>query len=125
MTKVNQKKIEEVIKLKDLMEKYKSVSVVDLTSLPSSNLQTIRNKLRNKIEIKVIKKSLITRAIDELKDKDLSLLKPYLENSIPALLFSDEDPFRLFKLIKDNKTNATAKPEQFKPVQRRLPQDQL
>ncbi|MEK6841281.1 MAG: 50S ribosomal protein L10, partial [Nanoarchaeota archaeon] len=116
MTHVNPKKIQEVMQLKELMGKYKVISVADLTSLPSSNLQSIRNKLREKIEIKVTKKRLIIRAIDELKEKDLTLLKPYLEKSIPALIFSNEDPFRLFKLIKENRTNAPAKPGQLAPI---------
>src|SRR3989338_5309842 len=116
MTHVSKKKIEELIKIKELIKKYKVISIVDLTTLPSSNLQAIRNKLRDKIEFRVTKKSLIIRAIDEVKEKDLSKLKPYLENSIPALLFSNEDPFRLFRLIKDNKTNAPAKPGQLAPA---------
>ena len=47
MTHVNKKKIDEVIKIKELMKKYKVISIVDLTTLPSSNLQSIRNKLRD------------------------------------------------------------------------------
>ncbi|MEK6862869.1 MAG: 50S ribosomal protein L10 [Nanoarchaeota archaeon] len=116
MTHVNPKKIQEVMQLKELMKKYRVISVADLTSLPSSNLQSIRNKLREKIEIKVTKKRLIIRAIDELKEKDLTLLKPYLEKSIPALIFSNEEPFKLFKLIKENRTNAPAKPGQLAPI---------
>jgi large subunit ribosomal protein L10 len=116
MTNINNKKIQEVIQLKELMKKYKAISIVDLTNLPSSNLQAIRNKLRDKIEIRVTKKSLISRAIEELKEKDLSSLKQYLENSIPALIFSDEDPFKLLRLIKENKTNAAAKPGQLAPM---------
>ncbi len=116
MTHVNPKKIQEVMQLKELMKKYRVISVADLTSLPSSNLQSIRNKLREKIEIKVTKKRLIIRAIDELKEKDLTLLKPYLEKSIPVLIFSNEEPFKLFKLIKENRTNAPAKPGQLAPI---------
>jgi large subunit ribosomal protein L10 len=116
MAHVNPKKIQEVIQLKDLMKKYRVISVADLANLPSSNLQAIRNKLREKLDIKVTKKRLIIRAIDELKEKDLSSLKPYLEISIPALIFSNEEPFRLFRLIKEGRTNATAKPGQLAPM---------
>lgn len=121
MNHVNKKKIEEVIKLKELMNRYNVISIADLTSLPSSNLQTIRNKLRDKIEVKVTKKSLILRAIDELKEKNLNSLKPYLEKSIPTLIFSNEDPFRLFKLIKENRSNAAAKPGQISPIDITIP----
>ncbi len=115
MNHVSKKKIEEVIKIKDLMKRYKVISIADLTNLPSANLQLIKHKLRDKIEIKVTKKNLIRIAIDELKEKDLSLLKPYLENIIPAMIFSNEDPFKLFKLIKENNSNAAAKPGQISP----------
>ncbi len=116
MNKINKKKVEEVIRLKNLIKNYNVISIADLTSLPSSNLQAIRSKLRGRIEIKVTKKSLIKKSIEELKEKDLSSLNPYLEKSIPALIFSNEDPFKLFKLIKDNKSNAAAKPGQIAPV---------
>jgi len=116
MNKINKKKIEEVIKLKDLIKNYNVICIADLTNLPSSNLQTIRSKLRGKIEIKITKKSLIKKSIEELKEKNLSSLDPYMEKSIPALIFSNEDPFKLFKLIKDNKSNAAAKPGQIAPV---------
>ncbi|MEK6906898.1 MAG: 50S ribosomal protein L10 [Nanoarchaeota archaeon] len=121
MKHVSKKKIEEVKKLIELMKQYKVIGIIDLTSLPSPNLQAIKNKLMNKIEIKVVKKSLIKIAIDESKERDLSSLKRFLENSIPAILLSNEDPFRLFKLIKENKTNAPAKPGQLAPFDLTIP----
>src|SRR3989344_5601003 len=60
MTHVSKKKIEELIKIKELIKKYKVISIVDLTTLPSSNLQAIRNKLRDKIELgKVVKSTML------------------------------------------------------------------
>src|SRR3989344_6791860 len=68
-----------------------------------------------KVEIRITKKSLIMLAIDQIEDKNLSGLKPSLENSIPVLILSNEDPFKLYKSIKDNKSNAVAKPGQISP----------
>lgn len=121
MTHVSKKKVEELIKIKELMKKYKVISIVNLTNLPSPNLQAIKNKLRDKAEFRVTKKSLIIRAIDELKDKNLAGLKPSMENSIPALIFSNEEPFKLFKLVKENRTNASAKPGQLAPMDLTIP----
>jgi large subunit ribosomal protein L10 len=116
MNHVSKRKIQEVENIKELMKKYKVITIADLTGLPSANLQSIRNKLRGKIEIKVTKKSLINISIESFKEKNLASLKPYLENSIPVLIFSDEEPFKLFKLIKDNKAKAKAKPGQVSPM---------
>jgi len=121
MTNVNKKKISEVENIKSLIKKYKTISIADLTNLPSANLQSIKHKLRNNIEIRVTKKSLINIAIDNFEEKDLTSLRPYLEKSIPALIFSNEDPFKLFKLIKENKANAAAKPGQVSPMDLTIP----
>jgi len=116
MAHVSKKKIEELSRLKELLKEYKVISIIDLTNLPSANLQSIKNKLRDKIQIRVTKKSIIKRAIDELPEKDLKELKTYVEDSIPAVMLSNEDPFKLFKLIKENKTKTAAKPGQLAPI---------
>ena len=78
MAHVSKKKIEELSRLKELLKEYKVISIIDLTNLPSANLQSIKNKLRDKIQIRVTKKSIIKRAIDELPEKDLKELKTYV-----------------------------------------------
>ena len=115
MMRAKELKARELEEVKDLLRKYSTISIADLTSLPSPTLQKLRKKLQDKIFIKVTKKSLISLAIDQVKEKDLTGLKPSLENSIPALVLGDQDPFKLYKLIKENKSNALAKPGQVSP----------
>ncbi len=116
MMRARERKALELVEIKNLLNKYNTIGIADLTNLPSSTLQKLRKKLKDKIYVKVTKKSLINLAIEQLKDKDLTGLKQSLENSIPVLILSNEDPFKLYKLIKENKSNAVAKPGQVSPI---------
>src|SRR3989344_290187 len=98
MMRAKELKAIELEEIKELLSKYSTITIGDLTNLPSSTLQSLRKKLQDKIFIKVTKKSLINLAIDQVKNKDLTGLKQSMENSIPVLVLSDEDPFKLFKL---------------------------
>src|SRR3989344_9430566 len=109
------KKLEEVKKLKKLLLRYRVISIGDITSLPSKQFQTIRSKLKPNVEVKVTKKILIKKAIEEIKEKDLKQLEKYLEKSMPVLLLTDDDPFKLYKSLKKSKSKAAAKPGQIAP----------
>src|SRR3989344_5242971 len=111
----SEKKKKEVESIKKLMLKYRVISIGDITSLPSRQFQSMRAKLKDKVVIKVTKKRLVQRAIESLKEKDLKPLEKYLENIIPVLLFTDEDPFKLYKLLKKSKSRVAAKPGQIAP----------
>jgi large subunit ribosomal protein L10 len=113
---VSENKIKELEQLKSFMLKHRVISIGDITSLPSKQFQNIRKKLKeNDVIIKVTKKRLIKKAIGSLKEKNLKPLEKYLENSIPVLLFTNEDPFKLYKLLKKSKSKAAAKPGQRAP----------
>lgn len=107
-------KIKELENIKNLINRYDTIAIGDLSNLPSSTLQRLRKKLQDKIFVRVTKKSLISLALEQ-SNKNLSGLKQSLENSIPVLILSSEDPFKLFKLIKENKSSAFAKPNQLSP----------
>ncbi len=111
----SQKKKKEVERIKQLMLKYRVISVGDIRSLPSKQFQLIRSKLKDKVVIIVTKKTLIEKAMESLKEKDLKPLEIYLESSMPVLLFTNEDPFKLYKLLKKSKSKVAAKPGQIAP----------
>jgi len=113
---VSEKKKNEIKQLKDLILKHSVIALGDITSLPSKQFQNIRKNIKNKVVIRVTKKRLIKKSIDSVKEKDLKPLEKYLEGSMPVLLFTDEDPFRLYKLLKKSKSKAAAKPGQKAPV---------
>jgi len=95
----------QVKKINDLSGSHKVVGVLNMHKLPAKQLQQMRESLRGKAVIKMTKKSLIKRGLIE----DLHA-KLEGKNVEPALLFSNENPFRLYKILKDSRTPASAKP---------------
>jgi large subunit ribosomal protein L10 len=66
------------------------------------------------LEIKVTKKSIIQHALELSNKKDITKLSEYLVGS-PALLLSNENPFKIYKLLKQSKSAAAIKAGQATP----------
>lgn len=101
---IKERKIEELTKLIDA---HSVVGVVNLYKIPSAQLQEIRKKLKE-AKIKMSKKTLIEFALKKSKKKNIKNLENFLKGQ-PALLFSETNPFKLFKFLNENKTPAPAK----------------
>lgn len=114
--RVSQKKKDIVKKIADLALKYPVIAIVDMENLPTPQLQGIREKLRKRMEIFVAKKRLIQIAFQEAaKQKDgLDKLNDNMRG-MPGLIFTKENPFKLFKVLKQNKSQAPAKAGQTAP----------
>lgn len=106
-------KLKSVKELKELLGK-KTILIASIKNLPASQYQEISKKLRGKAIVKVPKKNLMFRAIDESKNEDLKKLKDKIDNSV-AILFSDMDSFDLASDLLQNKTAARAKTGQEAP----------
>tara|TARA_Y100000310_G_scaffold329076_1_gene398295 strand:+ start:4068 stop:5000 length:933 start_codon:yes stop_codon:yes gene_type:complete len=116
------KKKKEVAKLTQLIKEYPVVGIADLTSLPSAQFQAIRKKLKKNMEIRTTKKRLLKLAIENSKDKKgIEKLEDSLEKSMPALIVTRENPFKLTKLLSKNKSKAAAKPGQISPKDLTIP----
>jgi len=106
---VSERKKQEVKEIKELLEKYPVIGMLDLYKMPSKQLQSMRKKLRDKILIKMSKKNLISLALQEIKDKkDVEKLQD-LKPTEPALIFTNMDPFKLFKTLKMSKSPTYAR----------------
>jgi len=105
-----------VSELVKLFEKYPIIASVDLENLPAKQLQKMKAQLRGKVEIFMTKRRLMNFAIDKVKDKkkNIEALKEHLVG-MPALLFTSENPFLLFKTLKKSKSPAPAKAGQKAP----------
>jgi large subunit ribosomal protein L10 len=116
MAHVSEKKKKEVKELIDLLSNNSIIAVVDLESLPAKQLQMMREKLRDTVKIRMSKKRLMKIAFKEVENskKGISKLADHLKG-MSALLFSEENPFKLFKILKENKSSAPAKPGQIAP----------
>jgi large subunit ribosomal protein L10 len=91
-----------------LIEQYPIIGIVDMQGLPTPQLQVIRTKLRASVLLKMTKTSLLKLAIKESKKPGIAELEKHLKG-MPAILFTKENPFKLFKVIKQNKSRAPAK----------------
>lgn len=117
MAHISKQKKQEVSLLKKHLEDYPIIGIIDLTSLPSAQLQKMRSVLKDTVLIRVTKKRLIKIVVNQLKDsiENLEGLGRYLDKCMPALLLTKEDPFRLAKKLSKTKSKAPAKPGQTAP----------
>lgn len=100
----------------DLSSQYPIVGVVNMENLPAPQLQKMRAKLRDKIKFAMTKKRLMKIALEQIKSskKDIEKLEEHFIG-MPALIFTKENPFRLSKMLKKNKSAAPAKAGQTAP----------
>ncbi|OWT33836.1 50S ribosomal protein L10 [Methanobrevibacter sp. 87.7] len=110
MSHVAEWKKEEVKEIVDLINSYEVVGVVDLLNIPARQLQEMRKSLSDHAVIRLSKKNLINLAFEDCNKSKENIvnLSEYLTGQ-PALIFTDMNPFRLYKILEDNKTDAPAK----------------
>jgi len=113
VSKYKQKVVDEFVKL---IEEYPIIAAVNLEMMPAPQLQIMRAKLRDKVVLKMSKRRLMKIAIEKAKakKKDIEKLEPYLKG-MPALIFTKENPFKLNKILVQNKSKAPAKAGQVAP----------
>ena len=105
--------VEELLKL---CKEYSIIGLLNMENLPAKQLQKINEKLRGDVVLRMAKKRIINIAFDRLKEekKGIEKLNEYFKG-MPALIFTNKDPFGLFKTLKKNRSNAPAKPGQIAP----------
>lgn len=109
--KVAEWKRELVKELSQKFDKYPTIGILDIEGIPAPQFQEIRSLLRDKAEIKVSRTVLLRIAIEKTTQGENGLidLTEYLKGPC-ALIFTDMNPFKLWKVLEENKTNAPAKP---------------
>jgi large subunit ribosomal protein L10 len=98
----------------ELINEYSVVAAVNIQGLPAKQLSEMRADLRGKAKLKVGKATLMQRAFSESEKNGLQPLTDYFIG-MPALLFTEENPFKLFQRLKDTKTSAPIKAGQTAP----------
>src|SRR5438445_2175940 len=101
-------KIEQVEQLKKMFEANPVIGIIDLHKLPARQLQEIRKNLREKAKIKVMKKSLILRALKKTEREKIQELEKTIPLQ-PGVIFTSMDPFVLYKKINSLKSLTFAK----------------
>ncbi|MGC9200693.1 MAG: 50S ribosomal protein L10 [Candidatus Aenigmatarchaeota archaeon] len=89
------------------MKNYKTVGLIDLFKLPTKEFKELRKALENKAKIKVVKKSTLKFACEKAGEEYKKLLD--LEFYQIGIIFSNENPFSLFKEISSLEIETFAK----------------
>ncbi len=106
-------KKEEVEEIKRGIEGHTLVGVVDMYGIPASQIQQIRRNLCGTATVKMARNTLIEHALNELGGSVATLNDHAGGQS--ALIFTNENPFKLFKLLEKTKTKMAAKPGETAP----------
>jgi len=102
-------KADKVKELKEILSQYNTVGIASLEKVRAAQFQKLRKKLEKIASFRVVKNSLITRAVSETKDKaGIEKLEEYLTGS-NLYLFTDLNPFKLVILLDKSRVNATAR----------------
>lgn len=111
MAHVAEWKKEEVNEIKGLINTHEVVGIVDLLNIPAKQLQEMRKSLNDKAVIRMSKKNLIDLALKDCNtDKEnITDLSEHMNGQV-AIIATQMNPFRLFKILDNSKTSAPAKP---------------
>ena len=102
-------KADKVKEVKDLLSQYNTVAIASLEKVRAAQLQKLKKKLQKSAYLRVVKNSLITRAVSETTDKaGIEKLEEYLTG--PNLyLFTNLNPFKLTILLEKSRVKASAR----------------
>ena len=100
-------KKEEIEEIKKNVGKYTLTGLVDMYGIPAAQVQQIRRNLRGKAVIRVTRNTLIEHALGEIGGNAKGLTKFVSGHS--AMIFTNDNPFRLFKQLEKTKTKMAAK----------------
>jgi large subunit ribosomal protein L10 len=106
---VLKEKTDEVEEIAKLVNNHSVLGIASLQKVRAAQLQAFKKNLEGQVYMRVLKNSLMRRAIDNCKDKpDLNKLEEYLQGS-NVYLFTDVNPFKLALILERGKVKTTAK----------------
>jgi large subunit ribosomal protein L10 len=100
-------KKDEVAEIRKHAKEYTLIGLVDMYGIPAQQVQQIRRNLRGKAVIKVTRNTLIEHALGEIGGDAKGLTKFISGHS--AVIFSNDNPFKLYKQLEKTKTKMAAK----------------
>jgi len=100
-------KKDEVAEIKKNAKAYTLIGLVDMYGIPAQQVQQIRRNLRGRAVIKVTRNTLIKHAFEDIGG-DVKDLSKYISGH-SAIIFTNDNPFKLFKQLEKTKTRMAAK----------------
>jgi len=102
-------KAKEVEEVENLIQQHKVIGVASLQKMRAAQLQELRRKLENSAYLRVVKNTIIKRAIAKCKNKHgLKDFGDHISGS-NIHLFTNINPFKLALLLEKSKVKTTAK----------------
>jgi len=101
---IPQWKREETDSVVEFLESYSSIGIVDITGIPSKQLQDMRRELHGTAALRVSRNTLIERALAEVDD-GIETLAEHVEGQI-GLIGTNDNPFGLYQQLEASKTPA-------------------
>jgi large subunit ribosomal protein L10 len=106
-------KRDEVEQIKKWAKDYAVISLVDVHGIPAAQLQGIRRDLHGKAVLHMTRNTLVEHAFAELGG-DYATLEKFIEGQ-SALIFTNQNPFSLYRTLERTKTKMAAKPGEVAP----------
>ena len=103
-----EKKVKEVEEIKKMIDVYPVIGILDMFKLPTKPLQDVQKKLRGKILIRMMKKSLLKLAIKNSSKQKIQELENVIPQQ-PAVIFTELEPFKFYSTVDKMKSPASAK----------------
>lgn len=88
-----------VKEISEMLKNYRTIGFIDFFKMPTFQFQQIKEKLRNKVVIKYMKKKLLLKAFENFNGKNVEKFLEYLPNQI-GILFTNEDPVKIYSEIR-------------------------
>lgn len=104
---IPQWKMDEVAQIKDLVQNYSIFGVVSFEGISADQIQKMRRNLRESAVLKVTRNTLNEKALKE-SDGSVPDMVQYIEGQT-ALIFTNDNPFKLYKMLAQTKTPAPIK----------------
>ncbi|PSQ35836.1 50S ribosomal protein L10, partial [Halobacteriales archaeon SW_12_69_24] len=97
-------KREEVDEIVEFLQRYDSVGVVDVTGIPSRQLQDMRRELHGTAALRISRNTLIALALEEIEE-GLEELVEHVAGQV-GLIGTNDNPFGLYQQLEASKTPA-------------------
>ncbi len=104
-------------RIEKLAKTYSIIGVVDVSGLPAPQFQRIRSSLKSKAEVLIVKKNIIELVLSKL-ESDHKGIRNLMDSvhGIIGLIFTNSNPFTIYKFVKKNKSSAPARAGQIAPT---------
>jgi large subunit ribosomal protein L10 len=103
---IPQWKKDEVEAIKELIKEYPIMGVIGIGGIPAKQLQKMRRDLKGKAVLKVARNTLIKRALEQ--SSEVKEMEEYVDVQT-ALVFTEQNPFKLFKTLEKSKSPSPIK----------------